>query len=184
VKNASQNKCGTFDLVALVHLGRAFFTRKQCFDLFRITVVLWIAGSKAAGRYAGEMFEGARYDGAAYGTVLTSEMAQSARTGMSQAVEVSVVIPCLNESELPSVLRGQSHEGVPGGEAIGEVVVADNGSTDGSIRIAEEHGARVIRVAERGYGPRCARASPAQRPFHHHGGCGRQLMTSPMCRDS
>src|SRR5260370_38433589 len=34
----------------------------------------------------------------------------------------------------------------------GEVIVADNGSTDGSIQIAEERGARVIRVAERGYG--------------------------------
>ena len=34
----------------------------------------------------------------------------------------------------------------------GEVIVADNGSTDGSIEIADSHGARVVRVAERGYG--------------------------------
>jgi len=86
------------------------------------------------------------------GTVLTSEMAQSARTGMSQAVEVSVVIPCLNEANSLAYCVDKAMKAFQAARLCGEVVVADNGSTDGSIRIAEEHGARVIRVAERGYG--------------------------------
>ena len=86
------------------------------------------------------------------GTVLTSEMAQSARTGMSQVVEVSVVIPCLNEANSLAYCVDKAMKAFQAARLCGEVVVADNGSTDGSIRIAEEHGARVIRVAERGYG--------------------------------
>src|SRR5882762_8010896 len=105
-----------------------------------------------AGRYAGEMFERARYDSAPMGTVLTSEVAQYARTGMSQAVEVSVVIPCLNEANSLAYCVDKAMKAFQAAGLCGEVVVADNGSTDGSIRIAEEHGARVIRVAERGYG--------------------------------
>ena len=86
------------------------------------------------------------------GTVLTSEVAQSARTGMSQVVEVSVVIPCLNEANSLAYCVDKAMKAFQAARLCGEVVVADNGSTDGSIRIAEEHGARVIRVAERGYG--------------------------------
>ncbi len=66
--------------------------------------------------------------------------------------EVSVVIPCLNEARsigicIDKALRGLRTEGLRG-----EVVVADNGSTDGSVQIAEAHGARVVHVKERGYG--------------------------------
>jgi glycosyltransferase involved in cell wall biosynthesis len=67
-------------------------------------------------------------------------------------VEVSVVIPCLNEARsiaacVDSAIGALRKLGVPG-----EVVVADNGSTDGSIEIAEQHGARVVHVPVRGYG--------------------------------
>jgi glycosyltransferase involved in cell wall biosynthesis len=67
-------------------------------------------------------------------------------------VEVSVVIPCLNEAKsigicIEKALRAFESEGLSG-----EVVVADNGSTDGSIEIAEACGARVVRVSQRGYG--------------------------------
>src|SRR6202521_3596947 len=86
------------------------------------------------------------------GTVLTYEVAQSARTGMSDLVEVSVVIPCLNEANSLAYCVDKAMKAFQAAGLCGEVVVADNGSTDGSIRIAEEHGARVIRVAERGYG--------------------------------
>jgi hypothetical protein len=85
-------------------------------------------------------------------TVLTSEGAQPARTGLSQAVEVSVVIPCLNEANSLAYCVDKAMKAFQAAGLSGEVVVADNGSTDGSIQIAEEHGARVIRVAERGYG--------------------------------
>jgi glycosyltransferase involved in cell wall biosynthesis len=86
------------------------------------------------------------------GTALTSEGAQPPRTGISQAVEVSVVIPCLNEANSLAYCVDKAMKALQAAGLSGEVVVADNGSTDGSIQIAEQHGARVIRVAERGYG--------------------------------
>ena len=86
------------------------------------------------------------------GTVLTSEGTQPARTDLSDSVEVSVVIPCLNEANSLAFCVDKAVNAFRAARLCGEVVVADNGSTDGSIQIAEEHGARVIRVAERGYG--------------------------------
>src|SRR5438045_9718066 len=86
------------------------------------------------------------------GTILTSERVQSARTDMSQGLEVSVVIPCLNEANSLAYCVDKAMKAFQAAGLSGEVVVADNGSTDGSIQIAEQHGPRVIRVAERGYG--------------------------------
>jgi glycosyltransferase involved in cell wall biosynthesis len=72
--------------------------------------------------------------------------------GPADAVELSVVMPCLNESEaLASCIRKALGFFAEAGVA-GEVIVADNGSTDGSIQIAEGLGVRVVNVAERGYG--------------------------------
>lgn len=70
----------------------------------------------------------------------------------SAVVEVSVVIPCLNEARtlgtcVRKALRSLEELGVAG-----EVIVADNGSTDGSQSIAAELGARVVPVEARGYG--------------------------------
>ncbi len=67
-------------------------------------------------------------------------------------VEVSVVIPCLNEVRWIAVCIKKALAAFQEAGVIGEVVVADNGSTDGSIAVAEEHGARVVDVARRGYG--------------------------------
>jgi glycosyltransferase involved in cell wall biosynthesis len=69
-----------------------------------------------------------------------------------QAPEVSVVIPCLNEARsiglcIDTALAAFRQAGI-----FGEVVVADNGSTDGSVEIAEQHGARVVHAAIKGYG--------------------------------
>src|SRR6266404_5656953 len=86
------------------------------------------------------------------GTVLTSESPQSERRDMSHGVEVSVVIPCLNEANSLGYCVDKAMKAFREAGLNGEVVVADNGSTDGSLEIAREHGARVIRVAERGYG--------------------------------
>jgi hypothetical protein len=67
-------------------------------------------------------------------------------------IEVSVVIPCLNEADTleDCILRAQ--KGMLDAEARGEVIVADNGSTDASPEIAERLGARLIKVTARGYG--------------------------------
>src|ERR1700737_3408935 len=67
-------------------------------------------------------------------------------------VEVSVVIPCLNEANSLAICVDKAIGAFKSAGLCGEVIVADNGSTDGSIEIAESHGARVVRVAQRGYG--------------------------------
>jgi len=85
-------------------------------------------------------------------TVLASERAQAARADTSQPIEVSVVIPCLNEAQSLAFCLDKAMKAFRAAGLSGEVIVADNGSTDGSIQIAEEHGAQVIRVPERGYG--------------------------------
>jgi glycosyltransferase involved in cell wall biosynthesis len=70
----------------------------------------------------------------------------------SNAVELSVVMPCLNEADtlevcIAKALRAMSEHGI-----VGEVIVADNGSTDGSQEIASGAGARVVPVQAKGYG--------------------------------
>ena len=84
--------------------------------------------------------------------VLASHKSQSERVDSSVPVEVSVVIPCLNEANSLAFCIDKAVTAFRCVGLAGEVIVADNGSTDGSIQIAEEHGAHVVRVAERGYG--------------------------------
>lgn len=65
---------------------------------------------------------------------------------------VSVVMPCLNESETIGICIDQAKETLQKHNIDGEIVVADNGSTDNSVEIAESKGARVVHEAARGYG--------------------------------
>lgn len=67
-------------------------------------------------------------------------------------VEFSVVIPCLNEAETLAVCVDKARSFFEANNISGEVIVADNGSTDGSQAIARAHGARGVNVAARGYG--------------------------------
>jgi glycosyltransferase involved in cell wall biosynthesis len=73
-------------------------------------------------------------------------------SGEAPPAEVSVVIPCLNEANSLSFCVEKAIKSFQASGLRGEVIVADNGSTDGSIEIAEKLGARVIRVEQRGYG--------------------------------
>jgi hypothetical protein len=66
--------------------------------------------------------------------------------------ELSVVIPCLNEAGTIEICIRKAQGSLESLGLTGEVIVADNGSTDGSQAIAEELGARVVPVAQRGYG--------------------------------
>ncbi|MFI5210261.1 MAG: glycosyltransferase family 2 protein, partial [Gemmatimonadales bacterium] len=61
-------------------------------------------------------------------------------------------MPCLNEAETVGRCVAKARQAMAAAGISGEVVVADNGSTDGSIGIAGAAGARVVPVAERGYG--------------------------------
>jgi glycosyltransferase involved in cell wall biosynthesis len=67
-------------------------------------------------------------------------------------IAFSILLPCLNEARTLGlcILKAQSFLATHG--LVGEIIVADNGSTDGSIEIAESLGARVVRVSQRGYG--------------------------------
>jgi glycosyltransferase involved in cell wall biosynthesis len=69
-----------------------------------------------------------------------------------QRCEVSVVIPCLDEAETLGVVIRHAQESLARLDPGGEVIVADNGSTDGSQEIARSLGARVVDVPVRGYG--------------------------------
>lgn len=68
------------------------------------------------------------------------------------AIELSVVLPCLNEAGTLTACIEAARSALRRLEIEGEIIVADNGSTDGSIQIAERLGARVVPVAEKGYG--------------------------------
>jgi glycosyltransferase involved in cell wall biosynthesis len=67
-------------------------------------------------------------------------------------VELSVVMPCLNESLTLGICVKKALDSIERLGIRGEVIVADNGSTDGSQSIAEDLGARVVPIATRGYG--------------------------------
>lgn len=67
-------------------------------------------------------------------------------------VELSIVIPCLNEAETLAQVIDRAQRFLQAYGVAGEVIVADNGSTDGSVAIAIAHGARVIPIPEKGYG--------------------------------
>ena len=80
-----------------------------------------------------------------------AERPQASAAGFG-AIELSIVMPCLNEAEtLASCIR-KARQFMADYEVPGEVVIADNGSTDGSQDIARELGARVVAAPIRGYG--------------------------------
>jgi glycosyltransferase involved in cell wall biosynthesis len=67
-------------------------------------------------------------------------------------LELSIVMPCLNESKTLKHCILKAMKSMAELNVVGEVVVADNGSTDGSVEIASSNGARVVHVSTRGYG--------------------------------
>ncbi|HEY2072407.1 MAG TPA: glycosyltransferase family 2 protein, partial [Gaiellaceae bacterium] len=78
-------------------------------------------------------------------------------------MELSVVIPCLNEATSIGACIDRARASIARMGVDGEVVVADNGSTDASREIARERGARVVEVPQRGYGSALAAGIDAAR---------------------
>jgi hypothetical protein len=72
--------------------------------------------------------------------------------GLTHDLEVTVLLPCLDEAETLAVCVDKARRSLDELGVAGEVLVSDNGSTDGSQEIAERHGARVIAAPVRGYG--------------------------------
>ena len=69
-----------------------------------------------------------------------------------ECLELSVVLPCLNEADTLEGCISRAWRGMKQDNIAGEVIVADNGSTDNSVEIALVCGARVVNVPARGYG--------------------------------
>jgi len=69
-----------------------------------------------------------------------------------RTVELTILMPCLNEAATVGRCVGKARGFLQGSGIAGEVLVADNGSSDGSRELAAQAGARVIEVPRRGYG--------------------------------
>lgn len=86
-------------------------------------------------------------------TTVTTRKEQPRYTPTSNSsVELSVVMPCLNEADTIASCVSAAMQALRQNRIAGEVIVADNGSTDGSQQIAANLGARVVPVSEKGYG--------------------------------
>ena len=71
---------------------------------------------------------------------------------MQNECELTILMPCLNEAETLASCIEKAQAGLKRAGVRGEVLVADNASTDGSVAIAEKAGARVVAIKEKGYG--------------------------------
>ena len=71
---------------------------------------------------------------------------------MLKPLELTILMPCLDEAETLAVCIDKAQAYLATGGVDGEVLIADNGSTDGSQAIAIAHGARVVGIASKGYG--------------------------------
>lgn len=78
--------------------------------------------------------------------------AQDSSQGGQSEIELSVVMPCLNEAETLEVCIKKAQRAISEHGINAEIIVADNGSNDGSHDIARRNGARLISIKEKGYG--------------------------------
>jgi glycosyltransferase involved in cell wall biosynthesis len=82
------------------------------------------------------------------------------------SIELSIVMPCLNEAETIETCIIKAKEFLAKSSINGEIVIGDNGSTDGSQQIAEKCGARVVHIAIKGYGNASAGVIKAAKGKH------------------
>lgn len=69
-----------------------------------------------------------------------------------EELELTILMPCLNEAETLEICIKKAKKSIEENNIKGEVLIADNGSTDGSQEIARRNGARVVNVPRKGYG--------------------------------
>ena len=72
--------------------------------------------------------------------------------GATEVLELTILLPCLNEAETIETCIDKAKSYLARSNVRGEVLVADNGSTDGSQQLATAKGARLVQVRDRGYG--------------------------------
>jgi len=97
--------------------------------------------------------------------ILAEPLADSS-PGPVPPVELTVLLPCLNEARTVATCVQAAHRFLAESGVSGEVLVADNGSTDGSQDLARQAGARVIQVPRRGYGAALLAGIAAARGRH------------------
>src|SRR6266540_396524 len=83
---------------------------------------------------------------------MPKETASMSAVRMNNCIELSIVMPCLNEAATIVRCIEKARSFLTQNGVAGEIIIGDNGSTDGSQQIARANGARVVDVAERGYG--------------------------------
>ena len=93
----------------------------------------------------------------------------------TQTCELSIVLPCLNEAETLATCIRKAQRSLESLGVVGEVVIADNGSTDGSQEIARAAGARVSGAAQGIRGRAARRHRGGARAVRPHGRRRRQL---------
>ena len=72
---------------------------------------------------------------------------------MSQEnIELTILMPCLNEAETLEKCIKKAQKSLEENNINGEILIADNGSIDGSQEIAKKNGTRIISVSRKGYG--------------------------------
>ncbi len=84
-------------------------------------------------------------------------------SGVAQPLDLTILMPCLNEAETLARCIEKANIGIQKSGVSGEVLIADNGSADGSPAIAEKLGARVVAITEKGYGSALLGGSRAAR---------------------
>lgn len=82
---------------------------------------------------------------------------------MAEALELTILMPCLNEAETLAASIAAARSFLERTGVAGEILVADNGSTDGSPDIARAEGARLVQIAQKGYGAALAGGIAAAR---------------------
>ena len=78
--------------------------------------------------------------------------AESSDTLPPRQLELTILMPCLNEAETVAICVQKARGFLRRAGIAGEVLIADNGSTDGSATLAQRAGARVVNIAQKGYG--------------------------------
>ena len=85
-------------------------------------------------------------------TALERDPSPTVRGSAARSLELTILMPCLNEAETIEICVRKAMGFLQRSGVAGEVLIADNGSTDGSQALAEALGARVVAIPARGYG--------------------------------
>ncbi len=85
-------------------------------------------------------------------TTFTPDSDFQPAAAVSEAVDLSRIMLCLNEAERLETCIREAQQGLRDTQVSGEIMIADNGSTHSSLEIAERLGARVVNVKAKGYG--------------------------------